>query len=266
MQKTFFIILTILKSLSCFDKLIFLDDNKAGPTGEEACWPLAYGRIGAVPTACPSGTEQDGDRCLKKCQAPNFTVWEDKCTHVCPGGFRNDGLHCAKPDPIWRNNYSLLDWNLCIAHNPQGCEQYGAFYYGKCTSGWAIGCCLCTPGCPNGMTDVGVSCEKKFYDRQSFSITCIPGQVMENGQCYWPCDTEFTSDGPLCIQKCPSGYIKCGVTCLKNDKACTDDIRRLYIDRLPGLVKYIQGDKYDGSTLDLANFISYKLNKVCEEI
>ena len=39
-------------------------------------------------------------------------------------------------------------------------------WYPKCQSGFsAAGCCICSPNCINGMTDIGVSCAKKSYGR-----------------------------------------------------------------------------------------------------
>ncbi len=38
--------------------------------------------------------------------------------------------------------------------------------YPKCQSGFhAVGCCVCSPTCPDGMNDIGISCGKNSYGR-----------------------------------------------------------------------------------------------------
>ena len=37
----------------------------------------------------------------------------------------------------------------------------GLVMYPKCKEGFHnVGCCICSPTCPNGFTDIGVSCQK----------------------------------------------------------------------------------------------------------
>lgn len=37
-------------------------------------------------------------------------------------------------------------------------------FYPKCKPGFhSFGCCICTPDCPDGWTDIGVSCKKPNY-------------------------------------------------------------------------------------------------------
>jgi hypothetical protein len=53
-------------------------------------------------------------------------------------------------------------FSRCEAANGRGnCEQVGAIVYPKCKSGfYAIGSNICSPVCPTGMQDIGVSCKK----------------------------------------------------------------------------------------------------------
>jgi len=47
-----------------------------------------------------------------------------------------------------------------------GCELYGLLWYPKCKANFhRFGCCICTPNCPKGMTDIGISCAKESYSR-----------------------------------------------------------------------------------------------------
>ncbi|MFB2838736.1 phosphatidylinositol-specific phospholipase C domain-containing protein [Floridanema evergladense] len=80
----------------------------------------------------------------------------------CPKDFRDDRSYCAKPAAYGRGaGYVIWEKAKCERENSQGCEQYGAIWYPKCASGFKpIECCICTPICPNGMSDIGVSCQK----------------------------------------------------------------------------------------------------------
>jgi len=58
----------------------------------------------------------------------------------------------------------------CNRANPQGCEMNGAIAYPKCKPGFHnVGCCICSPDCPSGMTDVGALCNKRTATRSATS-------------------------------------------------------------------------------------------------
>eukprot|EP00662_Eupelagonemidae_sp_cell21_P028545 gene28545-7432_t len=41
------------------------------------------------------------------------------------------------------------------------CETHGLLAYPKCNDSFHnVGCCVCTPDCPAGWDDIGVSCRK----------------------------------------------------------------------------------------------------------
>jgi len=50
----------------------------------------------------------------------------------------------------------------CAAANPTlGCEQWGAIIYPNCAQNFHnVACCVCSPNCPSGWTDIGISCKK----------------------------------------------------------------------------------------------------------
>ncbi|EAR97908.1 hypothetical protein TTHERM_00280980 (macronuclear) [Tetrahymena thermophila SB210] len=120
--------------------------------------------------------EQYGAIMYPKCNDGFFNVGCCLCESQCPPGFRDDGLFCAKPDSYGRgagypwefgDDLNLNDaYNRCQRDNPQGCEQNGLIIYPKCAQGFhSVGCCVCSPSCPSGTTDIGVSCTKPVYGR-----------------------------------------------------------------------------------------------------
>lgn len=97
-----------------------------------------------------------------KC-AEGFTNWGSNiCANECPNEFKDNGLFCLKPKAYGRGaGYAIWDENKCKSRNPQGCEKNGAMWYPKCRPGYHnVGCCVCSPNCPSGMTDIGISCAK----------------------------------------------------------------------------------------------------------
>lgn len=97
-----------------------------------------------------------------KC-AEGYTNWGCcVCANKCPEGFRDDGLFCSKPGAYGRGiGYALWNEKKCIKKNPQGCEKHGLIWYPKCAPGYHnVGCCICSPNCPEGWTDIGISCKK----------------------------------------------------------------------------------------------------------
>ena len=92
---------------------------------------------------------------------------------ACPYGFREDGDYCGKPESYGRG--AGYPWKFGDAFDLSGarqrcegenggsgtCEQNGALYYPKCKKDFhAVGCCVCSPDCPDGWEDIGVSCKK----------------------------------------------------------------------------------------------------------
>ncbi len=114
---------------------------------------------------CPAGQVMDAGLCYEKCQ-PGFHGTGLLCQKDCPAGFRDDGEYCAKPATYGRGvGYTFNNAKArCEQDNPQGCEQYTTpsdTWYPKCRDNFHNeGCCLCSPDCPAGMRDIGVSCEK----------------------------------------------------------------------------------------------------------
>jgi hypothetical protein len=60
------------------------------------------------------------------------------------------------------------------------------------------GCCICSPDCPEGFTDIGVSCQRPTYDRGVGAVitTCDAPLERDAALCYSACDDGFDGVGP----------------------------------------------------------------------
>ena len=191
----------------------------------------SYGRgVGTVPTVCGAGRELDAGLCYPVCQSGYHGVGP-VCWQGCPGGFRDDGAYCAKPAAYGRGagypwEFGDAPFDLggarrrCEHDNPGGCEQNGLLYYPKCRANFhAFGCCVCTPNCPAGMADIGVSCQKHSYGRGVGTVptSCAGGMQYDAGLCYTPCRAGFVGVGPVCWEQgCPPGFADHGATCYRD--------------------------------------------------
>ncbi len=96
-------------------------------------------------------------------------------------------------------------------------------FYPKCKPGFhPVGCCVCSPDCPTGMSDIGVSCQKQSYGRTAgTSMLCAPGLEQNGALCYPKCRTEFHGVGPVCWQNCPAQQpFDCGAGCATGQGEC----------------------------------------------
>lgn len=187
----------------------------------------SYGRgVGKVPSVCDAGSELDAGLCYPQCRA-GFDGVGPVCWQDCPSSYRDDGAFCAKPEAYGRGaGYAWqfgdgLNLNDAVArcerdHGRGQCEQNGLIIYPKCRSGFhAVGCCVCSPNCPAGMSDIGVSCAKQSYGRGAGKVPnrCSGGMQYDAGLCYTPCRTGFNGVGPVCWGSCPAGFADHGATC-----------------------------------------------------
>ena len=201
------------------------------------CWKRTYTRgAGVVPTGeCPAGQEKNAGLCYPVCRA-GFKGVGPVCWRSCPDNFRDDGAYCAKPAAYgrgggypWQFGDPAFDLGnarrRCEGANggANTCEQDGAIWYPKCKAGFVkVGCCVCSPACPAGMTDIGVSCQKETYGRGVGQIPgCGPGLVLDAGLCYPPAAQGFVGIGPVAWGKCPTEFpFECGAGCAKNQASC----------------------------------------------
>jgi len=144
---------------------------------------------GRIPTSCPDGMHNSVGLCYPKCKDGYYGIMA-QCIQECPSSFRNDGYYCFKPSAYGRGSgYAVWDKKKCRKRNKEyGCEKYGAMYYPTCKPGFRnIGCCICSPRCPSGMTDIGISCQKDVYGR---GVGKLPG-----------CGSDEDSIAGLCYKK-----------------------------------------------------------------
>jgi hypothetical protein len=206
------------------------------------CWRQSYGRGVGVPiSACPKGQEKDAGLCYPTCEAIGKEGWKGVgpvCWQGCPSGFRDDGAYCFKPEPYGRGvgfpweigdpAFSLKNAKRrCEKKHGEGqCEKSGAIYYPKCKPDYrAIGCCVCSPRCPSGMTDIGISCQKQSKGRGvGKPMTCKKGQAYDAGLCYEPCRDHYHGVGPVCWQDCPDTQpVNCGAGCAVHSSQCVKE-------------------------------------------
>lgn len=189
----------------------------------------SYGRgAGEIPTKCGADRGLDAGLCYPPCR-PEFSGVGPVCWERCVDGMRDDGAFCAKPAPYGRGAgypwkfgdrpFDLTQARQRCEHDHGRCEQNGLIYYPVCRADFhAAGCCICSPDCPAGMTDVGVSCAKQSYGRGAGTVPtgCGGGKENEAGLCYTPCKAGFHGVGPVCWGSCPAGVNDHGATCYED--------------------------------------------------
>ncbi|MEE9914104.1 MAG: hypothetical protein K4571_20515 [Deltaproteobacteria bacterium] len=205
------------------------------------CWRHSYGRgVGVPVSACPQGQEKDAWLCYPACEDIGKEGWKGVgpvCWQRCPSDFRDDGAYCFKPKAYGRGvgfpwkigdkAFSLKNAEKrCERQHGEGqCEKSGAIYYPRCKPGYrAIGCCVCSPRCPSGMTDIGISCQKQSRGRGvGKPMQCKEGQAYDAGLCYTPCRDHYHGVGPVCWQDCPDTQpVNCGAGCATHKSQCAE--------------------------------------------
>lgn len=157
-------------------------------------------RAGTLPSTCQEGWTKMGDRCYQPCDADHFGGNGGYCFRRCPTDFEQDGSYCKKPAAYGRGaGYTIADKGKCERENSDGCEMSGLLYYPKCRARFhAVGCCICSPDCPSGSKDIGVSCEFPKYKPQESAVRCRDGEDLDAGLCYPQCPVASKAAGPLC--------------------------------------------------------------------
>jgi hypothetical protein len=79
-------------------------------------------------------------------------------------------------------------------------------FYPKCRAGFeAFGCCVCSPKCPDGMTNIGVSCAKATYTRNmagcpaSMPVNCGLGCAVSDAACALSIVSQVQATGELAV-------------------------------------------------------------------
>ena len=152
------------------------------------------------------------------------------CWQSCQTGYTDTGIACLKPLPYGRGaGYAIWDQGRCERHNDDvgGCEKYGAIWYPKCREGYHNnGCCICSVDCSDGMTDIGVSCQKQSYGRGvGIPLGCASDEEIRGSHCFKKCAEGFELKGEICWAKCPSNKFSCDATCAENAEVCSTLLR-----------------------------------------
>lgn len=187
----------------------------------DVCWKDSYGRgVGTVPAECNIDTQsKSGLLCYPKCK-PGYKIVAGVCWRQCPEGWRDDGAFCKKPDSYSRGTLWFSE-NNCKKANPQGCERSWGAIYPKCKPGYVAHVATeCSPKCPAGMKDIGISCQKDSYVVRPITPHC-GSKEYDAGLCYNKCKENFTGVGPVCWKKCPADRsVDCGAMCGKTGQDC----------------------------------------------
>ena len=173
----------------------------------------SYGRGVGEPLGCADNEEMNAGLCYPKCQVGYKGVGLVCLQESCPSGFRDDGALCGKPESYgrgagyaWQIGDTPFDdggqFKRCTGeHGAGNCEKNGLLVYPKCRANFhAVGCCVCSPDCPGGMTDIGVSCQKPSHGRG----VGVPIHA---------CAHDKEKDGLLCYPKCKQGFHGVGPVC-----------------------------------------------------
>jgi len=228
-----------------------------GPFKNQNCWVEAYGRgVGKPISSCPDDKEKDGLLCYPKCREGYYGVGP-VCWEYCPSDFRDDGAFCYKPDSYGRGAGSI--------HECENCEKWGLLWYPKCRTNFHnVACCVCSPDCPSGMTDIGISCAKGSYGRTAGTpLTCKSDEEYDAGLCYPPCENGANGVGPVCWGNCPAGTEKCGgALCLTPDQDCSSYIAKDIGDILKAAIAIALGSA-SGTLIDLSKITGDYLFPTC---
>lgn len=140
------------------------------------------------PLQCSSNLQQSGLLCYDKCPADKPNNIDGICWPNCPDGFTDFGVGCTKPSSYgngvgyiptlnacpngshdvagtcWTNNFP---WTVSVNIGDRGSScnnsdtNIAGLCYAKCKPGFhSVGGNICSPNCPDGWTDSGVSCTK----------------------------------------------------------------------------------------------------------
>ena len=191
------------------------------------CIKSSYDRgVGKIPACGSYQSEKQGALCYPKCRTGYkrvFTV----CWQECPSGYRDDGAFCFKPNQYARDRYpwkfgdklGSLDAaraRCAAAHPVAGCEKQGEIIYEACKSGWTkIGLDWCSPPCPSGMTDIGISCQKDKIDQ---GLEGVPPSVCSTGEeLFIPGGQIGATKTGLCYPACYTGWKGSHTQCIYQD-------------------------------------------------
>ncbi len=200
------------------------------------CYLNSWGRgAGEAVSYCPPGKSKEGGLCYDACRPGYSSDGATICYQNCPGsgGWTATLTSCTKPSYYDRGIGIAPEIDNCGRGNWK-CDHYSCksnrqLENGMCyeipREGFKCTVTVCTPRCPDGMTDFGVGCTKHSYNRGvGGPMTCQPDQEMDASLCYKKCGADATGVGPVCWQNCPSGTKACGAGCAASAATCASTV------------------------------------------
>ncbi|RHY20596.1 hypothetical protein DYB32_009998 [Aphanomyces invadans] len=199
-------------------------------TNRMVCRRSGEGRgVGTVfEIQCKEDEEAYGALCYPKCREGYEKVGCCICRKKgCSGveGVTDIGVSCTKPAAYGRGaGYALWQEDKCKNENGGTCEKNGLMWYPQCKDGFhPVGCCICSPDCPDGTTDDGAFCRKDWYS-VGVGVSrwgCPAGKEKSGALCYPPCALDFIGSGPVCLPKCNGATpFHCGLFCTSSATTC----------------------------------------------
>ena len=217
-----------------------------GPS--KTCWKKAYGRgIGTTLSQCEPNEDKVLALCYPKC-TPGYTGVGPMCYQDCPQGYPNFLAFCNKPQGYGRGVGSYTE---C-----ENCEKWGFMWYPKCKEGYyAFACCMCQSKCPEGMSDLGLTCNKKMLNRgMGHPLTCKPEEDQELLVCYPKCTGGTWGLGPVCWGSCPAGLTQCGALCLDQGETCSQYISGMVKQGLTSVIS-AASENVPGTVINVAQLV-----------
>mmetsp|Transcript_6669 Transcript_6669/g.9113 ORF Transcript_6669/g.9113 Transcript_6669/m.9113 type:complete len:226 (+) Transcript_6669:768-1445(+) len=171
-------------------------------------------------------------------------------------GMHEDHDHCYKEEAIRRgpgvrapDEWHPYPWN-------------GKFYPACPPNYRPVGCCMCSPMCPQGMVDVGYKCKKDSYMRHGTHWGCREDEEKDGDLCYNRCEPGTHGDGPTCVSGCPAGTTACGNLCLREGELCDHHLRKQIHQLWPAITDVAEHSHF-GSTINLAELSKELVHPNC---
>ena len=143
--------------------------------------------------------------------------------------------------------------------------KWNNLYYPACPPNYhSVGCCICAPNCPLGMTDLGYKCLKDSYPRHGTLWECPNGEEQSGDLCYPKCDGGKTGHGPVCYGSCPEGTNECGPLCLRSGEMCDETLMDVINEIYPMIIDFAEHSE-EGTKINISNFSEHLIHPNCDD-
>ena len=138
-------------------------------------------------------------------------------------------------------------------------------WYPRCQNNfYNVACCICSPKCPSGMTDIGISCSKGSYGRGWGTVLeCKTNEIYDAGLCYSGCENGYKGIGPVCwAQSCPEGYSQCGALCIKG-QGCMGKVKS-YLEDMVKIITDVVSKDAGKAIIDIGKYAGEFMFDLCK--